>query len=781
MKRVPAPVYALLLLAFGLVASSQSIQLREIATEFPVELEIVSVEEKRAPLVLVDDFDDSVLTSVFGGTYECGASSDDSTATCEIAWRPDGPSGGYLAFEYDHHSWMKLGLGGFPQPIDASGKEGIEVVLWSDSDIAAQLEIGTRDGQDVAAAYVSPRFAVGTSPQLYRIPFADQSPYGSGEAGIPENRLLRVQAIGFFPDESRGTLYVDDLGLYSSVAQPVRRDLVGQITRYASVGTIPFSVRYEAEFPDHEGLTYTWMTDPEEEADAPPANLYVVPDVAAPTDQGNSQTFIIQSNEDAFSIALLIEDREGRQYEWEDPGVDLPLHNHTQITLDATRFVSEEEIESVRWTAANGDPDDARTFPIADVSATTTTLVSEWPNVLEIECEIAKRDGSVVSEQVDALVYFRDGTPFEIRSVSAPMYHAVTLDQLAEIVEEQLPRLVDLGVNSITDQILWWFGPPDEHGNWEVHPMWLPETRGYTPPLENLDYYIGQARESGFQIHSQMLQYPYRNDTQLQQDYWGKYYPLRITDEFLYGDGQGYENMLRNYLPFFMEHDIDTVFLNGECGGMEKLGGSATREFFRDVIAEYREAGFTGAISYAAGISDDPVPYTWENLDPTVCGIPWADMDYVAFTYYPQLASTNDASTNEMYESARTQVDEFIRPFSEAYGKPVFVVDFYCFAFDGCAITPLLNNPSRVLDLEEGRRYHTAVLRAFSDANAHGAEPLVKGITMGVYSMVPDSWIPKETAREPGVPDVHYGSFGRRFNLLMKVFYRDVPLEGGNR
>ena len=68
--------------------------------------------------------------------------------------------------------------------------------------------------------------------------------------------------------------------------------------------------------------------------------------------------------------------------------------------------------------------------------------------------------------------------------------------------------------------------------------------------------------------------------------------------------------------------------------------------------------GFTGAISYAANIDLHPHQ---ENFVPLVCGIPWEDMDYVAFTYYPHLASANDASTQEMYETAAAMSSQRVR------------------------------------------------------------------------------------------------------------------------
>jgi len=779
MKKSVVPVIGLLLSVLGMAASSQSPPYRESVTEFTVELEPVSTELTPGPLMVLDDFEDPVLESEFGGAYRWGTSHDDPVSSCEITWSPDGPLGGYLAFEYVNRSWMKLALCDFPRPIDATEYEGIEVVLWSDSSLEVELEIGTG-----GVAYVSPPFTVSEIPLVYRIPFKDLVAYGSHEAGIPGPHLAEVRSIAFFPGNPEGTLHVDNLALYGdgeTAAPHSPENLVGRITRYASAETVPFSVRYEAQFPGHEDLRYYWTTDLHEELEEPDG-LYVVSGIAAPADQGADVPFVIHSNASPFGVKLVIEDSQGLQYEWQDVGVNLPLHNETEITLDATVFLPEEDIAGVQWTAQNGDPADAVTFPIADPTTPVTTLVSEWPNVLTISCEITKQDGSTVRETIEALIYFRNGTPFAIRSVAATFIDPFSQEQALEILDQMFPVLPQLGINSVTTAINWWFGPPDEDGNWDVHPIYFPtewpgDPRGNTVTPEQLEAYVGRAKELGFQVQVQLLQQPYRNDTQLQQDYWGTYYPLRITDEFLYGDGEGYWNMLMHYLPFFIEHGVDTVFLNAECGGMETFGGTTTRQFFRDVIEEYREAGFTGAISYAGGISDDPEPYTWEDLDPEICGIPWRDMGYVAFTYYPQLADTSDASTEVMYENAKRQIDRFIRPFSETYDKPVFVEDFYCFAFDGCAVKSLQRDPSIPVDLEESRRYHTAVLRALAEANLANPEPLVAGVTIGCYAMFPDSAFPTlPTEYGLAFPYVNEASDRPELKSLIQVFYSDKPL-----
>jgi hypothetical protein len=276
-----------------------------------------------------------------------------------------------------------------------------------------------------------------------------------------------------------------------------------------------------------------------------------------------------------------------------------------------------------------------------------------------------------------------------------------------------------------------------------------------------------------------LRQFPYKNDPQLHEDIWHKYYPYRSSDSFLYGDGEnGYLSQLQYYLPLFIEHGVESVFLNAEIDEFEELGGDKLRGFFRDVIAEYRGAGYVGALAYASNYAaDSPKGYNWANLDPEQCGIPWSDMDYIGITYYPQLATTNDASTYVMYENAKRQVDEFIRPFSETYDKPVFVEDFYCFSYDGCAVNPLQNHsPDLELDLEEARRYHTAVLRSFAEANIGVETPLIAGMTLGVHSMLPEYWVDGRIMNEPGAPDVHFGDASRDLQLLMKVFYSDKPL-----
>ncbi len=539
------------------------------------------------------------------------------------------------------------------------------------------------------------------------------------------------------------------------------------ITRTVSQEQVPFVVQYHVG-TQSERLSFHWKCEQ-----------------TGKTQESGDATFLLYSNVDSYTFTLVADSPRARSYTWSDSSIDLPLHNETKIKLDATRFVPLENIESVTWSAKNGDPADSVTFPILDKDSPVSTLQSVWPNVLDIGCEIKTRDGRTLEKEVEALIYFKNGTPFEIRSVGAPLNGPISYSQLDEVLDQEFPLLSSLGVNSISAYIYWWFGPPDSQGRYTVHPIyeepgaeWPWDPRGLTTPPGLLERFISRAKEEGFKVNIDMRQQPYENDSQLQQDYWGKYYPLRITDGFLYGkDGEGYLNMLMHYLPFFVEYDIDTVFLNGECGGIENKGGRKLRQFFKGVIEKYREAGYTGKISYATGITAGPLIFESVNMHPSRTGIPWGDMDYVAVTYYPKLASSDDASTLEMTSNVRKQIRDVFRPFSETYGKLLFIAESYCYALNGCAVDPLISNMDPGIDLEEARRYEVAILRGFSEVGDKSSAPLIKGMTTAVYGSIPDSWMVNRSPYWGVVQSyLNESNHRRQLQLTIKVFYSNKPL-----
>jgi len=544
------------------------------------------------------------------------------------------------------------------------------------------------------------------------------------------------------------------------------------VIRTISQEQIPFVVEYFVELPA-SASSITWT------------------DLGSWTSiEGPEARFVLSSNAESGTILLEIETDAGASYSWLDE-LDFLLHSKTQITLDATQFVPEQEIVSVQWSAVNGDPDDAKTFPIADPLFPLTTLVSEWPNVLDIQCDVLKTDGTTETRSAESLIYFRDGTPFEIRSIAATVFGSgIPPDTLADMLGVMFPSLRELGFNAVTTAIDWWYGCPDVDGDFNIHPIYNPngpnapgDPRGETITPDQLETYLSLAHGEQFAVNIEMRQFAYRNDSVLSQDWggWGPHFGFRWSDAWLYGEN-GYENMLLEYLPILEEYDVASVFLGAENGDIEAHGSAESRTFYEDVISSYRAGGYTGAMSYALCYWHNPdwpemAPLYPENLDPAQCGIPWNDMDYIGLTFYPKLTDRFDAATSEMYSEALHQISEYLVPLHEAYDKPLFIEDMYCFGFDGCAIWPVNNSwrMSNTYSPEEQRRWHTAWLRAFSNANGMPGTPLIKGITMYEYSL--DVWFRNVPFRDRVMKAYVNAEENEHLRVLAKVFFRDVPLQ----
>lgn len=165
-------------------------------------------------LATIDDFEPAEGGSEFGGVYEWDASDNDPQSGGSLRFGTDDNAGGYIALEYENHSWLKLQLTGFPAPINGTSFDGLVVTLWSESDVppvAIEAEILTGRG------FTSSLFLAESLPLTFYIPFAGFKEYGSNLAeGIPFEELEHIRAIGFFPQNETGTLYISELAFYSA-------------------------------------------------------------------------------------------------------------------------------------------------------------------------------------------------------------------------------------------------------------------------------------------------------------------------------------------------------------------------------------------------------------------------------------------------------------------------------------------------------------------------------------------------------------------------------------
>ena len=544
---------------------------------------------------------------------------------------------------------------------------------------------------------------------------------------------------------------------------------------------VPITTQFDVVFEDKENMRFEWEVDGGS--------------VLSVADWENGAVYIVlSSNVDTFSVSLEIR-YDGEVYRWHKDDVDVPLHNNTQIVLDATQFEDEENIESVLWTAENWDPADSATFPIEDPRSPITTLVSEWPNDINFTCKITRTDGSVVENNVEALIYFRDGTPFAIRATYARLADPFTEQDLNTILNQEFTTLKRLGFNAIMHHEIQWYGYPDDDGNFAIQPFYADtweekDPRGYNPDPDELATYFDTAKEYGFGVYVQLRRWPYQNDPELRQEWgsgWGPHKWFRETDGWLYGNGEGLKHNLLSYIDLFVNHDVDGFFWDAESGDVEVHGGSKTRNFITDeIIPAYREAGYTGDISYALSYfhtNGDLTlkPMNPENLNPYVCGIPWGsdEIPYLGVTFYPTLATTNDATTEEMYEEALRQINANLVPFSETYNKPIFITECYCGGYDGASI--LTNDANlaktRPADFGEQLSWHAALLRAFAHENQTRASPLIIGVTMDVYRLVLNQAI-ERFPPEWGILKQYLNDGNNRPDLqkLVKVYLSDKPL-----
>jgi len=581
---------------------------------------------------------------------------------------------------------------------------------------------------------------------------------------------LAVLLIGIWGCAEIAPVHREEVVLEIELASSSGDTVPATITRAKSVEAIPFWVEYEVSGLA-EDATVVWMMErpiPQED----PTTQEV---------EGTSARFVSPSNawDHTVEIRVTMDDE---LYRWQEI-LDFPLHNQTAILLDAFQFGATPE-DAVTWSASNGDPDDESTFPIADGASAQAKLVSQWPNVLDVSCQIEEEDGTASEHDTQALIYFKDGTPFETRSVASTQHKPMPAEQLEEILDQEFEQLRSLGVNTITTSINWYFGPPDDDGNWTIHPIWEErdawphDPRGDTVLDSDFESLVSRAHEEGFHVHVQLRQWPYKNDPDIEWSRTTFEHTFRTTDEFLYGAGQGYQNMLLYYLDDFVRLGVEFVYLGLENEGVERNGSNEMRSFYRFIIQQYRDAGFLGGISYANSVFGDHF-LEWfprELLVPGASGIPYEAMDAVASTFYPVLFEQPGASTSTLQSQVRTYTDEFFQPRTAAFALPTIIEDCYSFAYGDCAMQPITHG-DRPREEECSRRYHNAILREFARANTESDAPWITCMTMAEYKIMADTYV-RDFYRDGIVayPWLNESAGRVPLQLAIKTFFSDKPM-----
>lgn len=490
--------------------------------------------------------------------------------------------------------------------------------------------------------------------------------------------------------------------------------------------------------------------------------------------------FLIQSGADVLAYSETIE---------------FPLHQATQILLDQRRFLGDELSRAGSWNASDGDPSDStfRIMPDAEEPG-NAFLISDWPNVLDVQNDTSV--SAVLSGgRFYALLYWRDGRP--IRRMG---FYAANLQWSSEEVVENASRLLKLGRNLGFDTVNinegWYYGWPDEQGNFALRQHTCPDGAGpgdcpevgWSLSDQELKYVVTYADDLGYDVSLLLRQWANKGDSDLEEQYnefgnkngqcW------TCTSSYLYGSGEGYWNQLAHYAALAAVLPIDMVHFGAEHDYSLQHGGAEMRSFYTDAVDLYRDSGYVGLLSYATvDASPDCCGFTAENpanlspeiLDPDTCGVPYKNMDAVALTEYQILASTADSSTQEMQDHASLRIQGYLSDLYETYAKPVYIQDLVVMAYDSVAVNPPGEwsiGAGHERDDEEQRRYYVAWLRAFSEKAVRDPDFLL-GLTIGSFhmSMSDQAFLGSEAQYNKW----EFMNIKARLQDTIRVFARDLP------
>jgi len=177
-----------------------------------------SAESLNECAFVVDDFQQPGLRSALGGVYDYDSHEKhhpeaSTTSSCRIGRGEDESGNAFLSAAYAHDSWLKVRLTSFGE-FDASGYEGVQLTLWGDHRLVADLELGTVNPYREWKAYWLYGLQLSEQPRTFRIPFADlrlQSDSSADDLFVDLERLL---AIAIFVEKGDGILFVDDICFY---------------------------------------------------------------------------------------------------------------------------------------------------------------------------------------------------------------------------------------------------------------------------------------------------------------------------------------------------------------------------------------------------------------------------------------------------------------------------------------------------------------------------------------------------------------------------------------
>jgi len=168
--------------------------------------------------LVIDDYEHGNLDPLVGGNYTFDSDERhhpgvDPSSYCTFNISTTTNGNHYLTIAYKHTRWLKAVIS-LPR-LNASGYDGIEFTMWASTPTTLILELGVFSPSGQWRAFTARGIYLDEIPKRYRVEFSAFAEGWSDKiTGVPPSYLRNLVAIGLFPQNEIGKLFLDDVCLY---------------------------------------------------------------------------------------------------------------------------------------------------------------------------------------------------------------------------------------------------------------------------------------------------------------------------------------------------------------------------------------------------------------------------------------------------------------------------------------------------------------------------------------------------------------------------------------
>ncbi len=461
-----------------------------------------------------------------------------------------------------------------------------------------------------------------------------------------------------------------------------------RIVRKLSDRMIPFLVEYRIQGGGN--LSFAWDLDHSVDSDRD-GIFRNDADAVGPVAR-----WIYPTNCTPYIVTLWARDGAGKSYRWEDR-ISFNVQNGDEVLLDATGFLPEDDIATLRWEVNTGDPKD-RNFRISSPNKRRTTLVAEYPEFGHVILRATDMQGN--QHEFDTLLYVFNKHPelFKVRGVRTNFW---LIPEEFGYLNLALEYLKDIGFNWIKIPIYWGFRENSD-GTFSIFPFSKDEGphEGNDELLEEI---ISVLHDQGFGVELGLEIVP-APGTNLNRN--------RVPMEARFFEGpEGYFNFVRHYIDIANRTGVEVFVGKTEmtCTDFYKA-----RPWMDRLIEIMRQNLISSEYTFENFFGQWASPKPW---DPRY-GTDLNKLNLIEWSAYVEnWARSSDPSISELkwalenrvlYAFTRTQrAFPHLRQRIEEFGVP---------SFDGGAMFKTgVSGENREVDYEEQRRSAAAILRALMD------------------------------------------------------------------